>query len=254
MSERRPSFRAAFRQAPWLLRLAFSICVGLLSLLLLEGMSWVVLEARFGGKPQPRFLKELSGFQVFDHTPDYTLGPLIDPAPGEPPLKTDAQGLISDDPVVLPKPAGTLRVILTGGSTAAGCGQLKGRGYEDVRSYPAGIYAWSGSLAGRLERALQAAFPERQVQVVNAAYYQKTFHQSLVHYLTVLSRLEPDLVLSVDGYNDHELFLSDPYEQLEARWLGPYADLHHQTHRDLRSNTRALLEGALRTYAPGLAP
>lgn len=245
---RRRSFLRSFREAPRLLKLSFGLCVCAALLLFAELVSWVVLELRFGGRPHDPLAQDISGYRVFKQTDDYSFRVLISARDGEA-LRSDPYGLIGSRAHSLDKPPGTLRVIVTGGSALAGAGQTPGLGYEAIHVYPGGIYAWSSSIAGRLEAHLGAALPQRRVEVINAGYNQKCLHQSLLHYLEVLSRFEPDYVVSMDGYNDLALMVEDdPYEAWETRFHEPFLEVHNRVHHDSSSYLRALIGGLVRTY------
>lgn len=112
-------------------------------------------------------------------------------------------------PLLTPKPAGTVRVFVTGGSTAFGVGAP-----SDAETIPA-----------LLEALLQenlAPRTGRTYEVVNAANpaWVSTHERVLIE--SRLSELEPDLVVSFTGVNDvHFAFLGS-----SALWLRTYAELH----------------------------
>lgn len=244
---RRP-LRRSFREAHPVLKLSFGLCLCLGLLLIAEALSFVVLHLRFGGRPHDRLAQDVSGYRVFKQTSDFPFRALIAAEQGES-LTSDALGLLSASEYSREKPQGTLRVIVTGGSALAGAGQTPGLGYEAVHAYPTGTYAWGRSIAGRLEARLTAALPGRRVEVISAGYNQKCLHQSLLHYLELLHRLEPDYVVSMDGYNDLALMVEeDPYLAWESRFQEPFLEVHERVHHDDSSYLRALIGGLVRTY------
>lgn len=114
----------------------------------------------------------------------------------------------------VPKPAGTFRIFLTGGSTAFGTGAP-----GDERT-----------IGGLLEEALQRRAGEdggRRYEVVTAANpgWSSTHERILVE--NRLSELEPDLVVSLSGNNDAHwgflgfdvLWYRTYYDDLNARLL-----------------------------------
>ena len=84
------------------------------------------------------------------------------------------------------KPAGRYRIIVLGGSAAWGYGCT-----GDDRTVP-----------GRLQTLLHEWFPERDIEVVNAAQVGFVSGQQVTYFHRSLRRLAPDLILFFDGYND----------------------------------------------------
>lgn len=89
------------------------------------------------------------------------------------------------EPVVVPKPTGVIRIFLTGGSTAFGCGAP-----DDERT-----------ISGYLERELQVR-TARDVEVIDAANpaWASTHERSWI--IDRLVDFQPDLVISLSGNND----------------------------------------------------
>ena len=99
------------------------------------------------------------------------------------------------------KPEGTLRVFLMGASTAFGTGGL----WTHIDpNYP--VLDDSETIDAYLETILQAAFPDRRVEVINAAIPSIWVHHHLIYLNQSILRYEPDLVLFLDGFNDHFFF------------------------------------------------
>jgi lysophospholipase L1-like esterase len=84
------------------------------------------------------------------------------------------------------KPAGRYRIVVLGGSAAWGYGCT-----GDDRTVP-----------GRLQTLLQERFPERDIEVINAAQVGFVSGQQVIYFHRSLWRLAPDLILFFDGYND----------------------------------------------------
>ncbi len=112
-------------------------------------------------------------------------------------------------PIELPKPAGTYRIFVTGGSTAYGTGAPR----EDA-TIPAFLQAL-------LEREL-APRTGLVYEVINAANgaWASTHERILIE--NRLSEMEPDLVISFSGNNDvHWGFLG-----MNVLWFRNYAETH----------------------------
>lgn len=111
--------------------------------------------------------------------------------------KHNAQGFRRDSDVSVEKPPNTIRIFLLGGSAA----------YGDVGGYPE-IDRHHSHLENDqlidyyLEKKLNAAFPSKHWEVINAATMQFRFHQELALIESVLLRYHPDYLVMMDGYND----------------------------------------------------
>ena len=91
------------------------------------------------------------------------------------------------DPILFKKekPAGTLRIVVQGGSTAAG--------------FPYG--RWAG-LAGMLGDRLEAAHPDSEIEVVSTAMAAVNSY-TLLDFVDEIIETEPDLVLIYAGHNEY---------------------------------------------------
>ena len=121
----------------------------------------------------------------------------------------DEQQFRHPGPVESPKPAGTVRVFVTGGSTAFGVGAP-----SDAETIPA-------LLQEILQRELGGR-TGRRYEVINAGNpaWVSTHERVLIE--NRLSELEPDLVISFTGVNDAHF----GYMGTSALWMRTYADQH----------------------------
>ena len=191
---------------------AFSLFTLVTFALSLEFGSWVLLKA-FDAKVGKYYNRVASGYSVFRTTPNFTfLTQKSDPS--QPDVTTDSLGFVHDTPVAEEKPENTIRIFLNGGSALFGAGQATV--YEPAIKYPRALYSYPISIAGKLKTYLSKARPDLDFEVINAAAYTKTMHQSIPDYLSVISRMSPDFVINMDGYNDLNAFTTGT----------PYADLH----------------------------
>jgi lysophospholipase L1-like esterase len=138
------------------------------------------------------------------------------PAYQRPWLHHTAQGFRRDHEVSLAKPANTVRIFLVGGSVAYGAQTL----------YPEIDNRWQISdhetIDYYLGQKLDAAFPERHWEVINAAVRGYRVHHDLAQIESVLLRYKPDCIILLDGVNDtisllHASEPYDPYTQTELR-------------------------------------
>jgi hypothetical protein len=190
----------------------FSLFTLLVFALAVEFGSWALLTA-VDAKVSVRFNRVTSGYSVFRTTPHFTfLTHKTDPS--QPDVVTDSRGFVHDSPVAERKPENTIRIFLNGGSALFGAGQASA--YSPAIKYPSALYSFPISIAGKLERYLAQQRPDLEFEVINTAAYTKKLHQSIPDYLSVISRMSPDFVINMDGYNDLNGLVSGT----------PYADLH----------------------------
>ena len=146
------------------------------------------------------------------------------PPPGTPPgphIVINDRGF-RGGPIAVPKPPGTIRVVVLGGSLVFDIHANEG---ED----------WPHLLGARLH---ERGHPE--VEVLNAGVPGHASADSLGRLATQIWMLEPDLVLLVHGWNDLKLLgRIDPDHPLLAR-LAPY-----DPHADPFQNDRGFLDRLL---------
>ena len=87
--------------------------------------------------------------------------------------------------VAVPKPAGTLRIVLLGGSTSHGWG------VDD-----------DATIDAHLRRELAARYPSRRAEVVNLGFDGYDSYQDFERLRSHGMRLEPDVVIANAGIND----------------------------------------------------
>ncbi len=130
----------------------------------------------------------------------------------------NSQGFRRSEDVVRPKPEGTYRIFLMGGSTAYGLGGL----WPHLQREYA-VLDNSETIDAYLERILTDRFPELRVEVINAAITSTWTHHSLIYLNQSIIQYQPDMVLFLDGFNDfyhtgrnHDQFASYAYN-LQSR-------------------------------------
>ena len=106
-----------------------------------------------------------------------------------------------------PKSANEFRVFAFGGSATAGMG-----------------FPYNGSFSRWLERMLQAAHPDREVEVVNMGRVGYSTEQVKVLFDEVLEKAEPDLLIVYSGHNEFldvkaRLALAGPPASRLSDWL-----------------------------------
>ena len=112
---------------------------------------------------------------------------------------TNAQGFTITDPeaplavYAVPKPTGTVRIVMLGGSTVHGDGAS-----GSLHALPAEL------LRTLREGYLPARDNQTRFEVINAGVGGYTSQQELLYYLSELRLFEPDLVIAYDGWNDFQ--------------------------------------------------
>jgi lysophospholipase L1-like esterase len=107
----------------------------------------------------------------------------------------DAQGFRRTSDVSKAKPPNTYRVFLMGGSAAYGL--------SSGPPFPPVIITNEQTIDYKLERLLQPLFPDKHIEVINAAVTAYWTHHHLIYLHEKLLDYDPDLVIFLDGINDY---------------------------------------------------
>jgi lysophospholipase L1-like esterase len=118
-------------------------------------------------------------------------------------IRHNAQGFRHDGDVTREKPDGTLRVFFMGASTAYGLGGL----WKHIQTDYA-VIDNDDLISAYLERELAAAFPDKKVEVINAAITSVWTHHHLIYLNQTILSYDPDMIVLMDGFND--FFRTDP--------------------------------------------
>ena len=151
----------------------------------------------------------------------------LNPAYGRVDRQHDAQGFRRDKDVSLEKPPNSIRIFMTGGSTAYGYATNMP---EDTDNRWRLLYN-NQTIDYYLEQKLNQAFPSKHWEVINAAAPAYQLSQELAQVESVLLRYRPDCVILLDGYND-----------IDALWKGasenydPYASVEDSKQFNLLAN------------------
>ena len=123
-------------------------------------------------------------------------------------IKPEEQG------AAIPKPAGVYRIVCMGGSTTQGSGGDGG--------YPAVLL-----------QLLQKRFPGKQIEVLNAGCFFYTTQHCIIHYLSYIQDLQPDLIIMFEAQNDlitsctMPLLASRPFRRDYGHFYGWLARLRY---------------------------
>jgi len=127
----------------------------------------------------------------------------------------NAQGFRRVEEVELNKPDGTFRIFLMGASTAYGLGGL----FPHLQTEFA-VLDNSETIDAYLEELLADQLPYAHVEVINAGIPSVWTHHSLIYLNQRILHYEPDMILFLDGFNDHYQYEAwydqfDSYAQTE---------------------------------------
>ncbi len=132
-------------------------------------------------------------------------------------VRHNSQGFRRDADVAKAKPAGTFRVFLMGASTAYGTGGL----WPHLQREYA-VLDNSQTIDAYLEPLLRERLASQQVEVINAAVPSTWTHHHLINLNQVILGYDPDLILFIDGWNDH-FFFSPDHDQFASYAYGEQA-------------------------------
>lgn len=173
-------------------------------------------------------------------------------------IRHNSQGFRRSTEVLVKKPEKTYRIFLMGASTAYGLGGLwphLQREYAVIDN--------SKTIDAFLERSLNEAFPDLNLEVVNAAITSTWTHHHLIYLNQTILRFDPDMLIFIDGFNDfyfwnkgHDQFADYAYDEhsrilmgeptlhslayVNLWWLFRKSALVHVTFRTLRELKRSL--------------
>ncbi|HSQ00671.1 MAG TPA: GDSL-type esterase/lipase family protein [Candidatus Dormibacteraeota bacterium] len=107
----------------------------------------------------------------------------------------NSQGFRRDTDVSQEKAPNTYRIFLMGGSAAYGL--------SAGAPFPPVIITNEQTIDRKLEQLLQPLFPDRQIEVINAAVTAYWTHHHLIYLHEALLDYHPDLIIFLDGINDY---------------------------------------------------
>lgn len=122
----------------------------------------------------------------------------------------NAQGFREVEDVPLAAPPGTFRVFLMGASTAYGLGGM----FPHIQNDYA-VLDNSETIDAYLEEFLEESLTYDAVEVINVGIPSIWTHHHLIYLNQTILRYEPDLILFLDGWNDH-FFVDRSHDQFSA--------------------------------------
>jgi lysophospholipase L1-like esterase len=128
-----------------------------------------------------RVYEQVPGFREGDGTKDW--------------IVINNQGFRRENDVTREKPDDTFRAFFLGGSAAAGV--------SSAAPYPIEHVHMDETIDAHLEVMLQDAFPDKKIEIINAAVTGYKVFQHTAYLLSELLDYDPDLIIFMDGANDH---------------------------------------------------
>lgn len=198
----------------------YLVLLGLIGIFFIEKISKQQLIQRGILNPQEQKLGHLYGRRLAlsglyeENTPSFSYG-AFDSTFKNSQLTTDQYGFVSDVPIQQEKDSQTIRIFLMGGSAAFG--SIQNQDQCGDTSYPRGTYDYATSIAGQIKKRLKQKYPQKKIEVINAAVVCRKIHQGYTEYLQKIHDFHPDLIINFDGYNDGASLLgvikNDPYRE-----------------------------------------
>ncbi|HRH02943.1 MAG TPA: GDSL-type esterase/lipase family protein [Bacteroidia bacterium] len=162
------------------------ITVFLIICLELFGRVYLSFVLKKSSKPKFQF----DSYRIYSHIPNFKEGD------GKKDwILINGQGFRRSTEVSKVKPAGTFRVFFMGGSAA--------HGISSAPPYPLVHIYMNETVDYYLEQKLKALHPGKKIEVINAAVTGYQVFQHTAYLLSELLNYSPDLVVFMDGANDH---------------------------------------------------
>lgn len=189
-------------------RFFYFIFITVFILTCLEIFGYLYLTKVLHKSTSPKF--RFNSYRIIEHVPGFKEG-----ENGKNWIVINNQGFRRIKDVSLKKPNNTFRIFLMGGSAAHGISSTDP--YPIVHIYP------DETIDACLEKMLKTKYPEKIIEVINAAVTSYRVNQHTEYILSELLDYQPDLFIFFDGANDH--FINNPeynlYKNCEYDFWGP---------------------------------
>ncbi len=166
----------------------YLLFISLFLLICLEIFGRVYLSLVLKKSSKPKF--QFDSYRLYSHIPNFKEGD------GKKDwIVINGQGFRRESEVTKAKPTNTFRVFLMGGSAA--------HGISSAPPYPLVHIYMNETVDFYLEQKLKAKYPGKKIEIINAAVTGYQVFQHTAYLLSELLNYEPDLVVFLDGANDH---------------------------------------------------
>jgi len=168
--------------------LVYSLFLFFFGIISLEVMSRIYLNYFVEKSPQPKF--QFDSYRIYAHRPDFKEGD------GKKNWITiNSEGFRRKTNVSIAKDSNCFRAFLLGGSAA--------HGISSAAPYPIRHLYDDETIDAYLEQMLQKKYPEKKIEVINAAVTGYQVFQHTNYIISELLDYNPDLIIFFDGANDH---------------------------------------------------
>jgi hypothetical protein len=186
---------------PWWKRLLFASVLLLIVAVVLEVAAQVYLRSARGYTGGEFLQYQFDPYKNIRLTPDWTDSRGV---------RHSAQGFRRDGLVTRDKPAGTTRIFLMGASTAYGLGGMWPHLQREFE-----VLDNSETISAYLESILADSLADTSVEVINAGVPSIWTHHHLINLNQTILSFAPDLILFLDGWNDH-YFINADHDQFAS--------------------------------------
>lgn len=158
---------------------------------------FIIISAEIFGRVYLKILhKSVDPKFQFDYYRIYSLRPNFKEGDGKKNwIEVNAQGFRRSEDVVKKKPEKTFRVFLMGGSAAHGA--------SSADPYPIQHLYNEETVDAYIEKMMQEKYPDYTIEIINAAITGYQVFQHTTYIISELIDYQPDLVIFLDGANDH---------------------------------------------------
>jgi lysophospholipase L1-like esterase len=136
---------------------------------------------------------QFDSYRIYSHIPNFKEGDKNGDW-----IAINSQGFRRNTDVPLKKDSNTFRIFLMGGSTA--------HGLTSAPPFPIVNIYMNETIDYYLEEKFKQKYPNKKIEVINAAVTGYRLSQHTAYLLSELLNYKPDMVVFLDGANDHYMY------------------------------------------------
>ena len=176
------------KKLPLWINWKYLIFISVFSVICLEIAGRLYLSVILEKSPRPKF--QFDSYRIYSHVPYFHEGD------GKKDwIVINGQGFRRNTDVAKIKPKNAFRIFLLGGSAA--------HGISTAPPYPLVHIYMDQTIDFYLEQKLQSQYTDKHIEVINAAVTGYQVFQHTAYILAELLDYDPDLIIFLDGANDH---------------------------------------------------
>jgi len=188
MSRKFPEFLKSMKRLLVWINWKYVLLLAVLIIALLEIFGRIYLSVVLGKSPHLKF--QFDSYRIYSHVPHFHEGHGTKDW-----IVINGQGFRRNTDVTRTRTPNSFRIFLMGGSAA--------HGISTAPPYPLVHIYMDETIDFYLEQKLKSKFPGRDIEVINAAVTGYQVFQHTAYILAELLDYHPDLIIFVDGINDH---------------------------------------------------